>query len=212
MIEYAKIHDFAVKWYEKFRNPDIYRLEITERMGDECAALGFEMDGGHAFFEKYDDASHDYIALRKIIGEVTDIPLLGLAIYSQWKYYSDWAAGGEDIVSFESQAWFLTALERLKVLTTLSSDIFRGTPRSVRIVSNNICRGHSPNPEDEVEQHLTINSAGGVWFSAYNYGEGRKAHTLSRSTNFHIVKKRRRSHSECCREILHRRICRGFHA
>lgn len=187
MIEYAKIHDFAVKWFERFRNPNTYYPEIAEHMGNECAALDFTEDGGSASFVRYNDASHDYIALRKIIGQVTDIPLLGSAIYSQWKYYSDWAAGGENFLSFECQAWFLTALERLKVLVTLNPDIFRGTPKSISIVSNNLCYDPEPKPNDEIEQHLTINSGGGVWFSSYCYGDG-KNYLLSRSKSFHISK------------------------
>lgn len=186
MIEYATIHIFAVKWFEKFRNPNTFYSEIAEHMGNECAALDFTEDGGSAFFERYNDASHDYIALRKIIGKVTDISLLGSAIYSQWKYYKDWAINGEDITSYESQMWFLTALGRLKALTALSSEIFRGTPTKISIVSKNTCYSSGPEPNDKVEQHLTINSAGGVWFSAYNFDEGKKTHILSEKRTFII--------------------------
>ena len=135
---------------------------------------------------RYNDASHDYIALRKIIGKVTDILLLGSEIYSQWKYYKDWAINGEDITSYESQMWFLTALGRLKALTALSTEIFRGTPTKISIVSKNTCYSSEPEPNDKVEQHLTINSVGGVWFSAYNFDEGKKTHILSEKRTFII--------------------------
>ena len=49
--------------------------------------------------------------------------------------------------------------------------IFKGTLRKIRIVSNNICYGPPPEPDDEVEQHLTINAEGRVWFSSYKCGE-----------------------------------------
>lgn len=52
-------------------------------MADDCAALGFEMDCGHAFSEKYGNAANNHEALDRIIDDVTDIPLLGSAIYSQ---------------------------------------------------------------------------------------------------------------------------------
>lgn len=44
--------------------------------------------------------------------------------------------------------------------------------QKVRIVSNNICYGPEPLPEDEVEQHLTISASGRVWFTAYKYANG----------------------------------------
>ena len=44
--------------------------------------------------------------------------------------------------------------------------------KSVRIVSNLMCFGPCPEPEDLVEQRLTISSTGRVWFSEYLYGNG----------------------------------------
>lgn len=44
--------------------------------------------------------------------------------------------------------------------------------QKVRIVSNNICYGPEPLPEDEVEQHLTISVSGRVWFTGYKYVNG----------------------------------------
>ena len=44
--------------------------------------------------------------------------------------------------------------------------------KSARIVSNLMCFGPCPEPEDPVEQRLTISSTGRVWFSEYLYGIG----------------------------------------
>ena len=44
-------------------------------MADDCDALGFEMDCGHAFSEKYGNAANNHEALDRIIDDVTDIPL-----------------------------------------------------------------------------------------------------------------------------------------
>ena len=41
--------------------------------------------------------------------------------------------------------------------------------KSVRLISNNICYGPAPAPNDEVEQHLTVARDGRVWFSGRNY-------------------------------------------
>lgn len=44
--------------------------------------------------------------------------------------------------------------------------------RKITLVSNNICYGPMPSPEDEVEQRLTITSTGQVWFTGYAYADG----------------------------------------
>lgn len=50
-----QIHDFAVKWCDKFRDQNINYIDLVDHfMADDCAALGFEMDCGHAFSENMD--------------------------------------------------------------------------------------------------------------------------------------------------------------
>ncbi len=65
---------------------------------------------------------------------------------------------------------------------------FKGTSQKVRIVSNNICYGPSPEPDDEVEQHIIINADGRIWFSAYNFGSGFDGYEKSRSKIYKIEK------------------------
>ena len=36
--------------------------------------------------------------------------------------------------------------------------------KKIKIKSNNICYGPAPEPEDEIEQILTISNTGKVWF------------------------------------------------
>lgn len=45
-----------------------------------------------------------------------------------------------------------------------------------------------PEPDDEVEQHLTINDEGCVWFSGYNFGHGGGKYEKARTKNFKIEK------------------------
>ncbi len=53
MADMKQIHDFAVKWCDRFRDQNINYIELVDHyMADDCAALGFEMDCGHAFSEK----------------------------------------------------------------------------------------------------------------------------------------------------------------
>ena len=189
MADMKQIHEFAVKWFDKFRNKKINYLELVDHyMADDCEALGFVMDCGHAFTEKYGDAASNSDALERIIGQVTDIPLLGSAIYSRWRYFNHWAYSGEEILEPQNRTWFTIALSRLGELADCQLKRFKGTPQKVRIVSNNICYGPAPEPDDEVEQHITINTDGRVWFSAYNFGSGFDGHEKSRGKIYQIEK------------------------
>ena len=184
-----KICEFAAKWFEKFRDKNINYIELVDHyMADDCSALGFEMDCGHAFSEQYGKASYDSEALDAVIGQITDIPLLGSAIYSRWRYFNHWAYSGEEILEPQNRDWFTMALSRLGELANSHLMRFKGTAQKIRIVSNNICYGPTPGPDEEVEQHITINSEGRVWFSAYIFGSGYSEHEKSRSKIFSIGK------------------------
>lgn len=189
MADMKQIHDFAVKWCDKFRDQNINYVELVDHyMADDCDALGFEMDCGHAFSEKYGNAANNHETLDRIIDEVTEIPLLGSAIYSQWRYFNHWAYDAAEILEPKNRAWFILALSRLALLSGNNPFIFQGTLKKMRIVSNNICYGPVPEPDDEVEQHLTINNEGRVWFSGYNFGHDSERYEKARSKNFKINK------------------------
>lgn len=114
------IQAFCDKWIGKFTDENTNYLELIERyMGDECAELGFEMDCGHAFTEVYGEAATKHVALERIISQVDDIPLLGSAIFSQWRYFTHWAYTGAEILEPENRAWFITALTRLRELAII---------------------------------------------------------------------------------------------
>lgn len=189
MLDMKQIHDFAVKWCDKFRDKNTNYIELVDHfMADDCAALGFEMDCGHAFSEKYGQAANNHEALDRIIDDVTDIPLLGSAIYSRWRYFNHWAYDAAEILSAENRTWFILALSQLALLSEENSFIFHGTLKKIRIVSNNICYGPMPDPDDEVEQHLTINDEGRIWFSGYTFGHGGEKYEKARNRNFKIEK------------------------
>lgn len=118
MAEVKQIHEFAVKWCDKFRDENINYIELFDHfIADDCVALGFEMDCGHAFSEKYGRASKNHEVLERIIDDVTDIPLLGSAIYSRWRYFNHWANDGAEILEPQNRAWFVLALSRLALLS-----------------------------------------------------------------------------------------------
>ena len=189
MADMKQIHDFAVKWCDKFRDQSIDYIELVDHyMADDCDALGFEMDFGYAFSEKYGNAANNHEALERIIDDVTDIPLLGTAIYSQWHYFNHWAYTGAEILEPKNRAWFILALSRLALLSGENPFIFQGTLKKIRIVSNNVCYGSMPESDEEVEQHLTINNEGRVWFFGYNFGRCGERYEKARSKNFKIDK------------------------
>lgn len=108
------IHDFATKWFEKFSDANIDYIELVDHyMADDCEALGFKMDCGNSFSEIYGKAVFDYEELKSIIHRISDISLLGSAIYSRWRYFNHWAYNAESILEDKNRKWFLLALNRL---------------------------------------------------------------------------------------------------
>ncbi len=173
MADQNAIHAYASKWYYQFQNTHIPLRELLDgSMLDEGLALGFEMDCGHAFCERYPQAFHDFEALQSVIGGITDIPLLGSAVISQYCYHTHWGIP-ENILNSENRIWFLIALHQLACLTGPDPRTeqdpyhFHGTLKRVRIVSENAGYGPVPPPDVEVEQRLTISDTGGVLFAAY---------------------------------------------
>ena len=72
MPDMKQIHDFTVKWCDKFRDQNINYIELVDHwMADDCVALGFEMDCGHAFSERYGQAANNHEALNRILDDVT---------------------------------------------------------------------------------------------------------------------------------------------
>ena len=105
MRNLKQVHDFATKWIDKFRDQKINYIELVDHyMADDYAALGFQMDCGHAFSEKYGGSASKYDGLDKIIDDVTDIDLLGSAIYSQWRYFNHWAYDAATILETENRS------------------------------------------------------------------------------------------------------------
>ena len=80
MPDMKHIHDFAVKWCDKFRDQNINYIDLVDHfMADDCAALGFEMDCGHAFSERYGQAANNHEAVVQVVDieyfSAEDVPL-----------------------------------------------------------------------------------------------------------------------------------------
>lgn len=61
-------------------------------------------------------------------------------------------------------------------------------PKEIWIVSNGIGYGPCPEPNDIVEQHITINSEGQVWLFAYEFGDGPGKYKKAQTKNYKIEK------------------------
>ncbi len=185
MIEMNKIHDFAVKWLNKFKDKSISYKELTSHhMGEECSELGFQVYCGHILTEKYGNINDPKI-FKEILKDITDINLLGSTIYSKWNYFYTWAYNAAEILEEKNHKWFILALEHLAKLSEAKP---YGDIKKVKIISNKVSSEHYIfNPEDEIQQSLTIESDGHIWFSAYT-SEKRKdgKYKKNRMHNFRI--------------------------
>ena len=181
MVSMQQVNDFAHKWLTLYKADSTTEGMVTEGFADDCFALEFEMDTGKGFISE--DAFKHVDALLTVIDDVMNAYLLGSAIFSKWRGITHW--WNEELLAEDNRKWFITALSRLADITgdTLIPEVlvpgFRGTVQKIRIESDNVCFGPCPESEEEVEQHLTINNKGRVWFSGYNFGHGK--HVKARS-------------------------------
>lgn len=66
--------------------------------------------------------------------------------------------------------------------------IFQGHASKINIISSDSGYGLAPGPDVEVEQRLTINANGRVWFSGYHFRMGFEKYVRGRRKNFTIRK------------------------
>lgn len=118
MIELKEVHNFALKWLAKFQDKSVSYIDLVDHaLADDCRALGFRMDCGQAFLAKYGNAVKDAEDLTEVLDDITDITLLGSAIYSRWRYFNHWAYNAVEILNPENRKWFVLALGRLEILS-----------------------------------------------------------------------------------------------
>ena len=111
------IHDFSIKWIEKFKdqNKNSHELFETMEFPNECWTLGIEMDSGKLFSEKYGSESfRELESLQRIIYNVDDIQALGNLIFSKWRWFNH---GDYVVYEPEDEKWFIMAFNRLIELT-----------------------------------------------------------------------------------------------
>ena len=167
------IYAFAKYYFNIYRNPKATNFQVEEGFADKCFSLGFQMDSGNSFCEKYPHAFNDAEELDKIIEEIDDPQFLGTAIFSQWRYITHWSYCSHPLDP-EYRPWFICAFGRLMAITAEDNAppfVFFGNVKKVKIHSNNVCFGYCPKKGDEVEQHLTITEDGRIWLTRYAINE-----------------------------------------
>lgn len=113
----------------------------------------------HIFTEKYGKIN-DPKVFKEALKYITDINLLGSAIYSKWNYFYSWAYSSAEILEDKNREWFILALEHLAKLSEAKP---YGNIKKVKIISNRVSSKHYIfNLENEIQQSLTIESDGHI--------------------------------------------------
>ncbi len=117
-----KIHEFADKYISLYRNPQTKEAEVFEGFSEACFDIGFEMDCGDAFVACFSvDAFHDADEFVKIKDNISDINLLGGAIFSKWRYITHWSYY-EKLLDDNNRKWFINAFSKLAELSDREID------------------------------------------------------------------------------------------
>lgn len=172
-----KIHKFALLWIKKFEDEKTTGKELAGNasFGYECMSFGFDIAKASMFYEKYGIEGSNDRELKKVITKVNDIDLLGSVILTNWRYYNHWAWDVEEITRPDARNWFIVTLNKLAELTTFTEDTSKLPNckiKKIELISNCVSFGLIPEPNTNVEQHLSINIDGDVIVTSYDYGDG----------------------------------------
>ncbi len=116
-INMNAIKGFAKEYLELYQNPDSTDDDLFEGFGDRCFDLGFKMDCGKSFAEKYSIIDlGDYRELEKVIDDIDDPVFLGTTIFSYWRFITHWSYC-DHLTREENRKWFCIAFERLYSIT-----------------------------------------------------------------------------------------------
>lgn len=118
LAENGKIYSFAMVWMQMYKNhavtPGFY-FEDIEYVGDGMRELGFRMDAFESLKALgYAENINSLTDWKRILKKITDVQLLGNAIYSQWRYWNHWAMAPMDEDDYQ---WFVESFARLAELT-----------------------------------------------------------------------------------------------
>ena len=109
---------FADRYLKLYLDPSTTDEQAEATFGQECFALGFVMDSGESFFNRYPDMvfSHKSRDYKKELRKVDDIDLLASGIFSYWRWITHWLEAS--ITHEPSRGIMIASLSRLKELCT----------------------------------------------------------------------------------------------
>ena len=115
-MDMQKLHQFAEKYYQLYKNPNTRDRDVFEGFAEECFSLGLKSDLGKSFVEAYSQEAADYPeALKAIAHAINNPQLLGNAIFSKWRFITHWAESS--LLDDNYRKWFIIALRRLCEIT-----------------------------------------------------------------------------------------------
>lgn len=110
-MEGRDVARFARELREGIEERGAAALEGTD-WAERFWGLGFNMDCGRSYEERYGLALRDVQGLRRGLSRMDDLQALGDACFSQCRYITHWAMGSCD----EQVEWLVAALTRLEEL------------------------------------------------------------------------------------------------
>lgn len=156
-----RIHAFANFYLSIFRDPKATDSQVVEGFAEKCFALGFEMDCGHSFCDRYTKAFHDVQEFNKIIEEIDDPQFLGTAIFSRWRYITYWTTCSSPLDE-KCREWFTSAFERLAEITAKKDCEVNIRDRIDRITIDYHSKIAIANVKQEHINHLVIDRESGT--------------------------------------------------
>ncbi len=167
MATNKEIQAFAIKYYNLYMNPQATFGEATETFADECLTLGFEvMKYGEGLEREYPDENvWDAEGFDEISDDITDVHLLGSAIFSKWT-----AMEQDDFSELSFRTWFIIAFARLATITDEQQTnpfVLTGKLKRFKLVSGDLNKESGQTGDQDAMQVLTVSSDGGIWLKRY---------------------------------------------
>lgn len=111
-----EIHLFAKEWQKKFLADKAPLDDFENNFGDACIKLGFQMDCGEECNKQCPELMNSIGKdIHNIVASISDLELLGSALFSYWRYLTHWAWIYD--LNQDTCEWFVIVLERIKDLT-----------------------------------------------------------------------------------------------
>ena len=106
------VYLYAIEYLKLYKASETIEREVEICFGEKNRLLGFRMDAGNSFIEKYsEEAFYHSEDFMKIVDSIDDIALLGAAILSRWRYITHWTQSS--LLEKENREWFILAFDRL---------------------------------------------------------------------------------------------------